>query len=50
MSIDKSYLNKFIKSTEMAAIGAYNFIGKDDKIAADQGAVNFMRNELTIIW
>tara|TARA_X000001036_G_scaffold400098_1_gene404214 strand:- start:339 stop:1280 length:942 start_codon:yes stop_codon:yes gene_type:complete len=49
MSIDKSYLNKFIKSTEMAAIGAYNFIGKDDKIAADQGAVNFMRNELNTI-
>ncbi len=49
MSIDKSYLNKFIKSTEMAAIGAYNFIGKNDKIAADQGAVNFMRNELNTI-
>jgi fructose-1,6-bisphosphatase II / sedoheptulose-1,7-bisphosphatase len=49
MSINKNYLDKFIKSTEMAAIGAYDFIGKGDKIAADQGAVNFMRNELNKI-
>ena len=49
MAIEKSYLNKFIKATEKAAIGAYPFIGKADKIAADQGSVDYMRNELNKI-
>ena len=49
MSIDKNYFEKFIRSTEKAAIGAYPFIGKDDKNAADQGSVNMMRNELNSI-
>jgi fructose-1,6-bisphosphatase II / sedoheptulose-1,7-bisphosphatase len=49
MSIDKAYLEKFIKATEKAAIGAYPFIGKGDKIAADQGSVDMMRNELNDI-
>ena len=49
MSIDKSFLNKFIKTTEYAAYGASPFIGKGNKIAADKGAVDMMRNELNKI-
>ena len=49
MSIDKKYFNKFIKTTEKAAIGAFPFIGKGDKNAADQGSVDMMRNELNAI-
>ena len=49
MSINKEYLDKLIKSTEMAACGAYSFIGKNDKIAADKGAVDAMRRELNLI-
>ena len=49
MSIDKSFLNKFIKATEFAAYGASPFIGKGDKIKADQGAVDNMRVEFNKI-
>ncbi len=49
MSIDGKFLNLFIKATEKAAIGASKFIGKNDKIAADKGAVDPMRRELNRI-
>ena len=49
MSIEKKFLNLFTKVTEKAAIGAYKFIGKKDKIAADKGAVDPMRRELNKI-
>ena len=49
MSIDKNYLEKFIKATEKAAIGAFPFIGKGNKNAADQGSVDMMRSELNNI-
>tara|TARA_B100000767_G_scaffold274842_1_gene309219 strand:- start:3056 stop:3997 length:942 start_codon:yes stop_codon:yes gene_type:complete len=49
MSIDSKYLNLFIKATEQGAIGASRFIGKQDKIAADKGAVDPMRKELNKI-
>ena len=49
MSIDSKFLNLFIKATEKAAIGASKFIGKNDKIAADKGAVDQMRRELNKI-
>ncbi len=49
MSIDKKFLNLFIKTTEKAAIGASKYIGKKDKIAADKGAVDPMRRELNKI-
>ena len=49
MSIDSKYLNLFIKATEKGAIGASKFIGKQDKIAADKGAVDPMRRELNKI-
>ena len=49
MSIDAKFLNLFIKATEKAAIGASKFIGKQDKTAADKGAVDPMRRELNKI-
>ena len=49
MSINKIYLEKFIKSTEKAAIGAFPFIGKGDKTAADQDSVDMMRKELILL-
>ena len=49
MSIDPYFLEKFINCTEKAAYGAFKFIGKGDKEAADKGAVDMMRKELNII-
>ena len=50
MPIDKKFLNLFIV-TEKAAIGASKFIGKKDKIGADKGAVDPMReNLIKLIW
>tara|TARA_B100000963_G_scaffold292035_1_gene262248 strand:+ start:20926 stop:21867 length:942 start_codon:yes stop_codon:yes gene_type:complete len=49
MSIDTKFLNLFIKATEKAAIGASKYIGKNDKISADKGAVDPMRKELNKI-
>ena len=49
MNIDKILINSFVKSTERAAYGASIFKGKNDKIAADQAAVDEMRRELNKI-
>tara|TARA_Y100000590_G_scaffold470160_1_gene662422 strand:- start:1908 stop:2852 length:945 start_codon:yes stop_codon:yes gene_type:complete len=49
MSIDKKYINLFTKVTERAAYGASLFKGKNDKIAADQAAVDEMRKQLNLI-
>ena len=49
MSIDQKFLNLFIKATEKAAIGASKFVGKEDEIGADKGAVDPMRRELNKI-
>tara|TARA_B100001094_G_C18115255_1_gene763593 strand:- start:369 stop:1310 length:942 start_codon:yes stop_codon:yes gene_type:complete len=49
MSINKKFLDEFINVTEKAALGAYGYIGKKDKIAADQAAVDPMRRELNKI-
>ncbi len=49
MSIESHYLKSFINATEKAAYGAYKFIGKNDKIAADQAAVDNMRIEFNKI-
>ena len=46
MGLNIKYLNKFTKVTEKAAYGASLHKGKEDKIAADKGAVDLMRNEL----
>jgi fructose-1,6-bisphosphatase II / sedoheptulose-1,7-bisphosphatase len=47
--INPKLLNKFIKVCERAAFGASKFRGKNDKIAADQAAVDEMRAELNKI-
>jgi fructose-1,6-bisphosphatase II / sedoheptulose-1,7-bisphosphatase len=49
MSLDKAFMDSFIKVTERGAYGASIFKGKNDKIAADQAAVDEMRNELNKI-
>ena len=49
MAINIKYLDKFILATEKAAIGSFFYIGKKDKVGADQGAVDNMRSELNKI-
>ena len=49
MTIDKKYIDKFINVTSKAAIASSHLVGKNDKIAADQAAVDEMRNELNKI-
>ena len=49
MSIKPEYLKLFVQATEKAAYGASKFIGKNDKIAADQAAVDNMRSEFNKI-
>jgi fructose-1,6-bisphosphatase/sedoheptulose 1,7-bisphosphatase-like protein len=49
MVIDKKYIDPFILATERAAYGASLFKGKEDKMAADQSAVDEMRNQLNKI-
>ena len=46
MTIDKTYVNKFVNITSKAAIASYSLVGKKDKIAADKAAVDSMREEL----
>ena len=47
--IDSKLLNGFIRSCERAAFGASKFKGKNNKIGADQAAVDEMRKELNKI-
>tara|TARA_Y100000590_G_scaffold460817_1_gene621045 strand:- start:626 stop:1567 length:942 start_codon:yes stop_codon:yes gene_type:complete len=47
--INTTFIPSFVKSTERGAYGASTFKGKNDKIAADQAAVDQMRNELNKI-
>ena len=49
MTIKKKFIDSFIKSTERGAFGASKFKGKNDKIAADQAAVDGMRKQLNLI-
>jgi fructose-1,6-bisphosphatase II / sedoheptulose-1,7-bisphosphatase len=49
MIIDKKLIDSFIRTTERAAYGASIFKGKNNKIAADQAAVDEMRKELNTI-
>ena len=48
-SINPKLLDKFIRVCERAAFGASKFRGKNDKVAADQSAVDEMRAELNKI-
>ena len=47
--LDKIFINHFLKATEKAACNAFLYVGKGDKIAADQSAVNGMREVLNTI-
>ena len=49
MTIDKKYIDHFINVTSKAALASSYLVGKKDKIAADQAAVDSMRNELNNI-
>tara|TARA_B110001452_G_scaffold88769_1_gene72750 strand:+ start:226 stop:1191 length:966 start_codon:yes stop_codon:yes gene_type:complete len=49
MAIDKKYINQFIDVTSKAAVATSFLVGKKDKIAADQAAVDTMRSELNKI-
>ena len=49
MSIDKKFIDKFVRVTSKAALAASYLVGKKDKIAADQAAVDSMRTELNKI-
>ena len=49
MTIDKKYVDQIINVTSKAAIASSFLAGKKDKIAADQAAVDSMRQELNKI-
>ena len=49
MAIDKKFIDQFINVTSKAASAAYNLVGKNNKNAADQAAVDSMRSELNKI-
>ncbi|MDA7468734.1 fructose-bisphosphatase class II, partial [Candidatus Pelagibacter ubique] len=49
MAIDKKYVDQIVKVSEKAALASSYLVGKKDKIAADQAAVDAMRSELNKI-
>ena len=49
MTIDKKFIDQFIKVSSKAALASSYLVGKNDKIAADQAAVDSMRTELNKI-
>jgi len=49
MTIDKKYINHLINVSSKAALASSYLVGKKDKIAADQAAVDSMRTELNKI-
>ena len=49
MTINKKYVDQIIKVSEKAALASSYLVGKKDKIAADQAAVDSMRSELNKI-
>jgi len=49
MSIDKKYIDIFIKATLEAALASSYHVGKKDKIACDKAATDSMRSELNKI-
>ena len=49
MSIDKKYIDQFINVSSKAAFASSYLVGKKDKFAADQAAVDSMRFELNKI-
>ena len=49
MSLDKKYIELFVNVSSRAALASSYLVGKKDKIAADQAAVDAMRIELNKI-
>ena len=49
MTIDKKFIDQFIKVSSKAALASSYLVGKKDKNAADQAAVDSMRSELNKI-
>ena len=49
MTIDKKFINQFIKVSSKAALASSHLVGKKNKNAADQAAVDSMRFELNKI-
>ena len=49
MTIDKKFIDQFIKVTSKAALASSYLVGKKDKIGADKAAVDSMRSELNKI-
>ena len=49
MTVDKKYIDQFIKVSTKAALASSYMIGKKDKNAADKAAVDSMRSELNKI-
>ena len=49
MTIDKKFIDKFVRITSKAALASSYLIGKKDKIGADKAAVDVMRVELNKI-
>ena len=49
MTIDKKFIDHFINVSSKAAIASSYLVGKKDKNAADQAAVDSMRAELNKI-
>jgi fructose-1,6-bisphosphatase II / sedoheptulose-1,7-bisphosphatase len=49
MTIDKKFIDQFIKVSTKAALASHYLVGKKDKIAADKAAVDAMRSELNKI-
>ena len=49
MTIDKKYIDQFINISSKAALASSYLVGKKDKVAADQAAVDSMRSELNKI-
>ena len=49
MAIDKKFIDLFINVSSKAALASSYLVGKKDKIAADQAAVDSMRHELNKI-
>ena len=49
MTLDKKFIDQFVNVTIKAASAASYLVGKKDKNAADQAAVDSMRSELNKI-
>jgi fructose-1,6-bisphosphatase II / sedoheptulose-1,7-bisphosphatase len=49
MTIDKKFIDQFVKVSTRAALASHYLVGKKDKIAADKAAVDAMRSELNKI-